>query len=177
MNCRFLSTFSERWCKNEYIMLLLSAITLFSPDRLNLTDIIKLHEVRNRYCQLLRRFFFLYKNFYEKFIIDQLRVAVLKDKFMINCFLIIYILMVVLKIAYILKKNIQVIFCYHKSNCSCESILRDTEYLISLLFNVLNNAIIIVASYKLHESQTFQLIETIFLKTTSFISSRIFCFS
>lgn len=53
---RFLTTFGEKWGKNEYIMLLLNAITLFSPFRTNLQDIQKLQKIRQRYCDVLRRY-------------------------------------------------------------------------------------------------------------------------
>ena len=44
---RFVSSFDPRWRKDENIMLLLSAIALFSPDRANVThgDVIKLEQV------------------------------------------------------------------------------------------------------------------------------------
>uniref|UniRef100_A0A0R3S0L7 Nuclear receptor domain-containing protein n=1 Tax=Elaeophora elaphi TaxID=1147741 RepID=A0A0R3S0L7_9BILA len=53
---RFLTTFGEKWGKNEYIMLLLNAITLFSPFRTNLQDIQKLQKIRQKYCDVLRRY-------------------------------------------------------------------------------------------------------------------------
>uniref|UniRef100_A0A1I7VHY3 NR LBD domain-containing protein n=1 Tax=Loa loa TaxID=7209 RepID=A0A1I7VHY3_LOALO len=53
---RFLTTFGEKWGKNEYIMLLLNAITLFSPFRTNLQDVQKLQKIRQRYCDVLRRY-------------------------------------------------------------------------------------------------------------------------
>uniref|UniRef100_A0A915Q4V9 Uncharacterized protein n=1 Tax=Setaria digitata TaxID=48799 RepID=A0A915Q4V9_9BILA len=53
---RFLTTFGEKWGKNEYIMLLLNAITLFSPFRTNLQDTQKLQKIRQRYCDVLRRY-------------------------------------------------------------------------------------------------------------------------
>ncbi|KAM3726729.1 Nuclear hormone receptor [Dirofilaria immitis] len=52
---RFLTTFGEKWGKNEYIMLLLNAITLFSPFRTNLQDIQELQKIRQTYCDILRR--------------------------------------------------------------------------------------------------------------------------
>jgi len=44
---RFLQTFSSDWRNDESIMLLLGAITLFSPDRPNVVhqDVIKLEQV------------------------------------------------------------------------------------------------------------------------------------
>jgi len=45
---RFLQTFDTAWRTDESIMLLLSAITLFTPDRPNVVhqDVIKLEQVR-----------------------------------------------------------------------------------------------------------------------------------
>ncbi|MCP9266247.1 Nuclear hormone receptor HR96 [Dirofilaria immitis] len=59
---RFLTTFGEKWGKNEYIMLLLNAITLFSPFRTNLQDIQELQKIRQTYCDILRskNFCFVY---------------------------------------------------------------------------------------------------------------------
>uniref|UniRef100_F1L7B2 Nuclear hormone receptor HR96 n=1 Tax=Ascaris suum TaxID=6253 RepID=F1L7B2_ASCSU len=53
---RFLTTFSEKWRRNENVMLLLNAITLFSPDRSNLknTEIIRAKQLE--YYQLLRTY-------------------------------------------------------------------------------------------------------------------------
>jgi nuclear receptor subfamily 1 group I len=50
---RFLQTFSSDWRNDESIMLLLGAITLFSPDRPNVVhqDVIKLEQVG--YTQIL----------------------------------------------------------------------------------------------------------------------------
>ena len=44
---RFLRTFDPRWRTDENIMLILSAITLFTPDRPRVvhTDVIKLEQV------------------------------------------------------------------------------------------------------------------------------------
>ncbi|VDK82300.1 unnamed protein product [Litomosoides sigmodontis] len=53
---RFLTTFGEKWSKDEYIMLLLNAITLFSPFRTNLQDIQKLQKIHEKYCDVLRRY-------------------------------------------------------------------------------------------------------------------------
>lgn len=53
---RFLTTFEAKWGKNEYIMLLLNAVTLFSPVRVNLTDTRKLQNLQQIYCDTLRRY-------------------------------------------------------------------------------------------------------------------------
>ena len=44
---RFVSSFDERWRSDETVMLLLSAIALFSPDRPNVLhkDVVKLEQV------------------------------------------------------------------------------------------------------------------------------------
>lgn len=53
---RFLYSFDEQWRNDENIMLMLSAITLFSPDRARVVhrDVIKLEQ--NSYYYLLRRY-------------------------------------------------------------------------------------------------------------------------
>ncbi|XP_065338117.1 nuclear hormone receptor HR96 isoform X2 [Cloeon dipterum] len=53
---RFLQTFEAAWRNDESIMLLLGAITLFTPDRANVVhqDVIKLEQ--NSYYYLLRRY-------------------------------------------------------------------------------------------------------------------------
>lgn len=47
---RFVTSFDPRWRTNENVMLLLSAIALFSPDRANVLhkDVVKLEQVRAR---------------------------------------------------------------------------------------------------------------------------------
>lgn len=49
---RFLQTFDAAWRTDESIMLLLGAITLFTPDRLHVVhqDVIKLEQVRSIDC-------------------------------------------------------------------------------------------------------------------------------
>lgn len=58
---RFLQTFDPKWRNDENIMLILSAITLFTPDRPRVVhyDVIKLEQVNSRIkIVLLWRHFF-----------------------------------------------------------------------------------------------------------------------
>ena len=58
---RFVSSFDESWRSDETVMLLLSAIALFSPDRPNVLhkDVVKLEQVSEKketklmYCSVL----------------------------------------------------------------------------------------------------------------------------
>lgn len=53
---RFVQSFDDRWRSDEYVMLLLSAIALFNPDRSNVLhkDVVKLEQ--DTYYYLLRRY-------------------------------------------------------------------------------------------------------------------------
>jgi nuclear receptor subfamily 1 group I len=50
-----LTTFSDRWRNNENVMLILSAITLFCPDQVNLKEVEKIRSKQERYYVLLKR--------------------------------------------------------------------------------------------------------------------------
>lgn len=54
-NDRFLQTFNERWRQNENVMLLLSAIVLFRPDRPNVRDFQTVSRNQQQYYSLLKR--------------------------------------------------------------------------------------------------------------------------
>ncbi|VDK44069.1 unnamed protein product, partial [Anisakis simplex] len=53
---RFLTTFSEKWRRNECVMLLLCAITLFCPDRCNLKNQDSIRSKQLEYYQLLKTY-------------------------------------------------------------------------------------------------------------------------
>lgn len=53
---RFLTTFSEKWRRNENVMLILNAITLFCPDRPNVRSADAVERSQRRYYGLLKRY-------------------------------------------------------------------------------------------------------------------------
>ncbi|MFH4982248.1 hypothetical protein AB6A40_008957 [Gnathostoma spinigerum] len=53
---KFLNTFDEKWRRNENVMLILSALTLFDADRPNVTHITKVRTFYAQYQDLLRRY-------------------------------------------------------------------------------------------------------------------------
>lgn len=53
---RFLTTFSEKWRRNENVMLLLNAITLFCPDRPNVNDVGAVTRSQQYYYGLLKKY-------------------------------------------------------------------------------------------------------------------------
>lgn len=53
---KFLMSFDEKWRKNENVMLILNAITLFCPDRPNIKDVNKVKACQRQYYDLLKRF-------------------------------------------------------------------------------------------------------------------------
>ncbi|KHN81511.1 Nuclear hormone receptor HR96 [Toxocara canis] len=53
---RFLTTFSEKWRRNENVMLLLNAITLFCPERCNLKSPENIRAKQLEYYQLLKTY-------------------------------------------------------------------------------------------------------------------------
>ncbi|KAE9553399.1 hypothetical protein FO519_003409 [Halicephalobus sp. NKZ332] len=53
---KFLMSFDEKWRKNENVMLILNAITLFCPDRPNIKDINKVQTCQRQYYDLLKRY-------------------------------------------------------------------------------------------------------------------------
>ncbi|VDD84879.1 unnamed protein product [Enterobius vermicularis] len=53
---KFLQTFNERWRQNENVMLLLSAIVLFRPDRPNVRDFQTVSRNQQQYYSLLKRY-------------------------------------------------------------------------------------------------------------------------
>ena len=52
---KFLMSFDDKWRKNENVMLILNAITLFCPDRPNIRDVGKVKACQRRYYDLLKR--------------------------------------------------------------------------------------------------------------------------
>lgn len=53
---KFLLTFNERWRRNENVMLLLSAIVLFRPDRPSIRDYDTIMRDQQQYYSLLKRY-------------------------------------------------------------------------------------------------------------------------
>uniref|UniRef100_A0A914E7U1 Uncharacterized protein n=1 Tax=Acrobeloides nanus TaxID=290746 RepID=A0A914E7U1_9BILA len=53
---KFLTSFDERWRKNENVMLILNGIVLFCPDRPNIVDISTTRYFQQQYYDLLRRY-------------------------------------------------------------------------------------------------------------------------
>lgn len=61
----FLVTFDERWRRNQNVMLILNAITLFCPDIPNIKNVESVRRCQTRYYDLLKRFgiIFIYETF------------------------------------------------------------------------------------------------------------------